>query len=235
MATDGLRRAGVFVNTVEGQNVLIFTAGEWVEEASIKPLLATSDFVVACDGALQSCIRHTIQPDLVIGDFDSVPGNVLNAYVEAGGLTQHVGDQSQNDLAKALQWIGGAGPTSCTVIGATGGDPQQEWANMLTCASQDFDITCLSKSVTYRFMMPGIHYSIDIKRGAEFSLFALPEARNIHLNGAMFELNGGVLKMGSEGLHNVAKADRLSINYESGRLALLQPRPGLTEGETTSA
>ena len=235
MATDGLRRAGVFVCTVEGQNVLIFTAGEWVEEASIKPLLATSDFVVACDGALQSCVKHTIQPDLVIGDFDSVPDDVLNAYVEAGGLTQHVGDQSQNDLAKALQWIGGAGPTSCTVIGATGGDPQQEWANMLTCAAQDFDITCLSKSVTYRFLMPGVNHSIDIGRGMEFSLFALPEARNIHLSGAMFELNGGVLNMGSEGLHNVAKADRLSINFESGRLVLLQPRPGLTEGETTSA
>ena len=235
MATDGLRKAGMFGSTVEGQNVLIFTAGEWVEEASIKPLLATSDFIVACDGALQSCVKHAIQPDLVIGDFDSVPENVLNAYVKSGGLTQHISDQSQNDLAKALQWIGRARPMSCTIIGATGGDPQQEWANMLTCAAQNFNITCLDKSVCYRFMLPGVQYSIDIEKGVEFSLFALPEARNIQLNGAMFELNGGVLIMGSEGLHNVAKADRLSINFESGRLVLLQPRPGLTEGETTSA
>ena len=224
----------MFVYTVEGQNVLIFTAGEWVEEASIKPLLATSDFIVACDGALQSCVKHTIQPDLVIGDFDSVPENVLKAYVGAGGLTQHSSDQSQNDLAKALQWIGSARPMSCTVIGATGGDPQQEWANMLTCAAQDFDITCLGKSVTYRFLMPGINHSIDIGRGMEFSLFALPEAQNIHISGAMFELNGGVLNMGSEGLHNVAKADRLSIKFESGRLMMLQPRSDLTGGETTS-
>lgn len=224
----------MFGNTVEGQNVLIFTAGEWVKEASIKPLVAASDFIVACDGALQSCVEHAIQPDLVIGDFDSVPENVLNAYVEAGGLTQHVGDQRQNDLAKALQWIGSARPMSCTVIGATGGDPQQEWANMLTCAAQNFDITCLGKSVCYRFMTPGIHYSIDIERGVEFSLFALPETRDIHLNGATFELNGGVLKMGSEGLHNVAKADRLSIKFESGRLVLLQPRLDLTGEETTS-
>ena len=92
----------MFVCTVEGKNVLIFTAGEWVEEASIKPLLATSDFVVACDGALQSCVKHTIQPDLVIGDFDSVPDNVLNAYVEAGGLTQDYLKQASLRPTKAI-------------------------------------------------------------------------------------------------------------------------------------
>ena len=119
------------------------------------------------------------------------------------------------------------GHLSCIVVGATGGDREHEWANLLTCAASTIDIECLGNLHTHRFFSHDKKHSIEIGAGEKFSLFGLPNAEGITLSGAKYTLEEATLNMGSKGLHNVAVASALNITYTGGRLMLLKHHPSV--------
>ena len=116
-----------------------------------------------------------------------------------------------------------SGAKFCTVIGATGGDPQHEWANLLACAAIGLNVVCHSTKATFHFPSPSVHYSIELIPGQIFSLFALEEAHGIDLSGAKFNLAEDRLSIGSRGVHNVAQDSSIDLHYRSGRLMVLVP------------
>ena len=168
--------------------------------------------------------------DVLLGDMDSVHPEALADFVERGGEVVERPAQDANDLSKGLAHLEAMDADACTVLGATGGDPQQEWANLLSCAASSLEITCIAPSHAYRFPRPGINHSIEIEQGAEFSLFALPHATGVQLKGASFPIEDGRLEMGSRGLHNVAVERVLHLSYSEGRLMLMKPLTAPEEG-----
>ena len=211
-----------------GKTCVVFAAGEWVGDDVVRVLVERADVAVACDGALAKCLNQGIRPQTVIGDMDSVEPEALENHRISGGRVEVQTSQETNDLEKALAMVEDEGFEMCTVVGATGGDPQHEWANLMACAGSDLDITCEGLGHVYRFIKSGEHCSIDLGVGAEFSLFAMPEAHEIHLSGARFELKGSSMTFGSQGVHNVATSKSVKLSFIHGRLMVLHPRPALT-------
>ena len=214
---------------------LVFASGAWVEDPRIGDLCRGATRIVARDGALQRCLGAEVMPSLVMGDMDSVDPEALKTFTATGGEVVRLFDQNSSDLAKALGWLKQNGGGRCIVVGATGGDPQHEWANLLSCAASNMDVGCESTTQMYRFLQPDMSYSIEIEKGTEFSLFALPEARGINLFGAVYPLTDATLEMGSQGLHNVAEDERIELNFKQGRLMLVQSCPDSTVEETSEA
>ena len=195
--------------------------------------LAQKPNVLACDGALATCLDNGIVPDGVVGDMDSVNGDVLEQFVSLGGEVHERKEQDTHDLAKALVLAGEQGHSSCIVIGATGGDREHEWANLLSCAATSMDIQCVDEAYVHRFLLPDRSYSIEIGLGQNFSLFAVPTAEGITLSGAQYGMENEALSMGSRGLHNVATSSTLQVHFTKGRLMLLMRRPSSRAEETT--
>ena len=195
--------------------------------------LAQGPNVLACDGALATCLDNGIVPDGVVGDMDSVNGDVLERFVRLGGEVHERKEQDAHDLAKALVLAGEQGHSSCIVIGATGGDREHEWANLLSCAATSMDIQCVGEAYVHRFLLPGKPYSIEIGLGHNFSFFAVPTAEGITLSGAQYGLENEALSMGSRGLHNIATSSTLQVHFSEGRLMLMMRRPSSMEEETT--
>lgn len=196
-------------------------------------LVERADVVLACDGALVKCLNRGIRPQTVIGDMDSVEPEVLESFRANGGLVDLQTSQETNDLEKALAWVEKSGIQVCTIVGATGGDPQHEWANLMACAGSNLDINCEGLSHVYRFVKSGEDHSIELGLGTEFSLFAMPAAHEIHLSGAQFELKGSSMTFGSQGVHNVATSAGVNLSFMHGRLMVLYPRPlSTSEGRT---
>ncbi len=216
-----------------GQACVVFAAGAWADDEVVQALVDKADVIVACDGALTECLRKGINPQAVIGDMDSVDNDLLDRFAATGGLVQHETDQDTNDLTKTLTWVEQQGISGCSIVGATGGDPQHEWANLMTCAGSTLDIRCEGLHQVYRFFGPDTFCSIELWPGASFSIFAIPEAHEIHLSGAKFELNGTSLFLGSKGLHNVATSAMVKLSFKRGRLMMMHPRFG-SEGEGRS-
>ena len=228
-----LEKDGAHGVHVAGQACVVFAAGAWAADEVIQALVDKADMIVACDGALTECVRRGIKPQTVIGDMDSVDHDLLDRFAAEGGLVQHDANQDTNDLAKTLAWVEQQGVSSCSIVGVTGGDAQHEWANLMTCASSTLDIRCEGLHHVYRFFRAAVSNSIGLRPGASFSIFAIPEAHEIHLSGAKFELTGSSLFLGSEGLHNVATSAKVKLSFKRGRLMIMHPRFG-SEGEGRS-
>lgn len=215
------------------QTCLIFAAGEWCSMGVIHGHLAKKPNTLACDGALATCLDNGIVPDGVVGDMDSVDRNVLERFVSLGGEVHERKEQDAHDLAKTLALAGEQGHSSCIVIGATGGDLEHEWANLLSCAATNMDIECVGEVHVHRFLLPNRNHSIEIGLGQNFSFFGVPTAEGITLSGAQYGLENEALRMGSRGLHNVATSSTLQVHYTGGRLMLLMRRPSSRAEETT--
>ena len=202
---------------------LLVACGTWPSPDVVKALADQAGQIIALDGALTGCEEHDLQVDVLLGDMDSIKPEALAAFVERGGEVVERPAQDANDLSKGLAYLEGLGDDACTVMGATGGDPQQEWANLLSCAASSLEITCVADGHVYRFLQPEVDYSIEFDKGAEFSLFALPAATGVKLKGASFPLEDGTLEMGSRGLHNVAVERVVDLSCSEGRLMRMKP------------
>ena len=211
-------------------DALLVACGTWPSPEVVHSLAGHASHVIALDGALARCEEHDLQANVLLGDMDSIQPETLAAFVERGGEVVERSAQDANDLSKGLAYLEVLGADACTVLGATGGDPQQEWANLLSCAASSLEITCVAPSHVYRFLQPGINHSIEFEQGAEFSLFALPEATGVQLKGASFPLKDGRLEVGSRGLHNVALERVVYLSYSEGRLMLMKPLTAPEEG-----
>ena len=218
---------------MESVGCVILAAGTWCEPRIVQRLIAQATSVLACDGALDACIAHGIHVTEVIGDLDSVSEAGLKAHIANGGDVHQFQSQESNDLEKALGLLEERKETACAVIGATGGDAQHEWANLMACGASGLDIICEAPEQTYRFFNPGGPYSIECEEGSVFSLFALQETKSVTLHGAKYPLVDESLRMGSRGLHNVADSGHLSLSFTSGRLMLLVPRSMTRQEERT--
>jgi thiamine pyrophosphokinase len=214
---------------------LLMACGTWPSPDVVKVLAGEAGHVIALDGALARCAENGLQADVVLGDMDSIKPEALVAFLDQGGTVVERAAQDANDLSKGLAYLEALGTKGCTVIGATGGDPQQEWANVLSCAASSLEITCVTTDHTYRFLQPHVHYSIDIGAGVEFSLFALPSATGVQLKDASFPLNDATLEMGSKGLHNVALEGSVHLSFSEGRLMLMKPLTTEQEEGTSEA
>ena len=205
-----------------GDRWLVVTNGTWPDRERMKGLVGASRHLIVCDGALNRWTDDLKVPTIVIGDFDSVDSSLLTAWESKGAQLLNVEDQDTNDLHKALAHIKSIGAGSSLVVGATGGDPAHELANLLTCSTTPLETQWHTQTHEYLFFNPGVNYSIDFFPGQEFSLFAFEMSTRVMLKGAHFPLDGDTLDSGSRGLHNRATATQVDLAYESGSLMMIR-------------
>ena len=83
---------------------------------------AKSDYILGVDKGLQFCYEYDIRPDYIVGDFDSLPGEILERYRQEGEIPirtyNPVKDATDTKIAldKALE----EGSTEIWILGATG-------------------------------------------------------------------------------------------------------------------
>lgn len=107
-------------------NVAIVCNGLFPKKEYPRHLIRTADFIICCDGALNSFLRNSKaifgevrNPDIVIGDLDSLPANVAANYQ---GKIIKVSEQETNDQSKAVRYVLENLPdvSSIHILGATG-------------------------------------------------------------------------------------------------------------------
>lgn len=83
----------------------------------------TFDMVIAVDGGLAAVKQLDIRPDAIVGDFDTVKGELLEEYGQIEGITfeQHQPEKDETDTELALLKAQATGCTQIVILGATGG------------------------------------------------------------------------------------------------------------------
>ncbi len=113
--------------------VLIVGSGRKAKSSLIKAYAARADVVIAADGGAQWLDAAGIVPDVLMGDFDSIPPKLLNKMdaVKSIRRIQYQVAKDDTDMALCLDEALRLGAEEIVLMGATGTRLDHSLANLL--------------------------------------------------------------------------------------------------------
>jgi thiamine pyrophosphokinase len=113
------------------EKIVLFANGELPKPKALAKKLGDADFLIAVDGGLNHMIPLNLEPDLIIGDLDSIDDDTLQSYREKKTKIQKFPtDKDQNDLELAIQAALEMNPKTIWVVAALGNRIDQTLANI---------------------------------------------------------------------------------------------------------
>jgi thiamine pyrophosphokinase len=221
------------------KRALIFANGELPEPEAARRRLRPDDLLIAADGGARHCRTLGRQPQLVIGDLDSLP-TAERAALEAAGVPfeRHRAEKDETDLELALLAAVRAGADQLAVLGALGGRLDMTLANVLLLTHPAFANVRVElwhgRQTAWLIRPPGA--GIAGQAGDTLSLIPLNgDARGVTLTGLAYPLRDETLLAGpARGVSNTLTGPAAQVTVRAG-LLLAVHTPGRAPEEENSA
>jgi 4-carboxymuconolactone decarboxylase len=182
----------------ETPRAIVFAAGSVPVPMQRTAALAGAAFVIAADGGLAHAIASGWEPDLVVGDMDSVRERDLAAVPE-GRIERHPRAKDDLDLELALDAARDRGARRIDVVGAFGSRLDQSFAALLIAARHardGVDVRLHGGAYEGRAVPPGGKTTLSLPAGTVVSLLALTEDVVVSTSGLRYPLDRGPLPYG---------------------------------------
>lgn len=198
-----------------------------VEE--IKTLCTDDDFIVCADSGYTFARKAGLNPDLIIGDFDSLEEE-LPTDTEVVKLNTVKDD---TDTEHCVMECIRRGYKDFLLLGSVGGRTDHTFANIaiLSFLSEyNYHGVARNNGEEIQILKEGT-YNMDGKKGLTFSVFPYGcESVNVTYKGAKYPLDSYTLTYNvSRGISNVFSDDKAEITVNRGRAILLTYYNGNTE------
>lgn len=205
--------------------VLLVLAGEPPDESLLAWRAEDADFVIAVDGGMNALIHAGIQPDLLVGDFDSFDpsssGSVSCEVVREEG-------QESTDLEKALRHLpGDEAPDEIVLLGATGGRSDHFLTNLLVASTlpEGTKVALDATDEIIRRATPVCSVSLIGMSGQTVSLLPLAQCDGVTTKGLRWELADAAMGQGVLlGQSNEAVSEDVSVSLRTGNLFVITPK-----------
>jgi thiamine pyrophosphokinase len=113
------------------KRIIIFANGELPDLNKARRLLHTDDYIICADGGTQHALALAVQPNLILGDMDSLDKEQFQRLQNAGvAIELYPRDKNETDLELAIQRAIALNPTQIIIIAALGGRLDQTLANI---------------------------------------------------------------------------------------------------------
>jgi thiamine pyrophosphokinase len=193
--------------------------------------LDAASAVIAADGGAESLDRLGRTPRRLVGDLDSISGELLERLSSAGVvIDRHPADKDASDTELAIQAAIDAGATEIVVLGATGGARlDHELANVLLLADPALaahDVRIVRGPTTLRVLRAGGRLALGGAAGDLVSLLPIGgDAVGVVASGVRWPLRSATLGLGrSRGLSNEVIEPPASVSLEDGTLLVVEHR-----------
>lgn len=208
-------------------HVIIYAGGELGD--SMLTLLETADYVIGADRGALYLIQHRIQPDLAVGDFDSVQENERiwireqsRQYIDFDAVDK---DYTDTELAFniALEWL----PEQITLCGVTGTRLDHTLANIhLLRKALDAGVACRIVDDHNLIMITNSALTLTRQPFPYISLLPLSSVvTGITLEGFAYPLTNATLTIGqSLGISNEFVNEEVTITVTDGYLLVMCSR-----------
>ncbi len=193
------------------------------------PLLASADLLIGADGGARHFVRHGLQPQVVLGDLDSLePEFIARFQAQQVEIQRFPVAKDETDLELGLLLALERGATRIRVLGALGGRPDMHLANHLLLAHpllKRCDVALLDAGWQVRVIFDAI--TLHGTPGQRVSLLPLGDAGGITTSGLRYPLHDEPLLLGpARGVSNEFISAAASVMVRSGLLVVMN------EGET---
>ncbi|MGB9696972.1 MAG: thiamine diphosphokinase [Ignavibacteria bacterium] len=189
----------------------------------LRRLKLKDKLLICADGAANYLLEYGIQPDVILGDLDSIKQKVLQVFKKQGVSILKIEEQETTDFEKALLFAKKNFVKEITIVGAISERPDHTLNNfsVMKRYHKVFDIKILDKEFEIYYIKNRTVF--NYKKGYVVSFMPMPDARGIITTGLKYALNNETLKFGiREGTLNVASSNRVSISFKKGNLLLFK-------------
>lgn len=212
----------------------VLISGGTIDETFAMEFLKTyqAEYIVAVDRGLLFCHQAGIRPNAIVGDFDSIPQEILEQYEGASDLLvkRLIPEKDDSDTECAMHLVMEQGADEIYLLGGTGTRLDHMIANIQLLA-----YTCIRGIKMY---MADPHNLITVlnqptvlrkedQYGKYVSFFALgDEVPDITLSGFKYPLTDYRLTNVSCGLSlsNEIMEEEAEVRFSSGILVMIQSR-----------
>jgi len=183
-------------------------------------LVSTSDFIACADGGTRHALRLGIQPDVVIGDLDSLSTRMRENLKQVKII--ELVDQDKTDLEKAIDYLLKRRAKRITVLGATGKRIDHTLANVALLATYQPRVNLTLVDPTGEILIVQTKVTFPAKRGATVSLLPIDGAPRVTTTGLRYPLTNETLEFGSRGVSNEVVGSTVEVLVRGGRLLLIK-------------
>lgn len=209
--------------------VLIIANGEIGDAGRVKAMLPAVDYVICADGGLRHARNLGIVPDLLIGDFDSLPDEELGEYRRAGvPIKRYPVDKDRTDMQIAVDTATEMGASRVFLLGAFGSRWDHSYANLLMLyrlARRGIKAEILD---AHNVVMVATSGKVEIEGEAGQTVSLLPlggDVRILSTDGLKYPIRDGVLTLDFPyGVSNVLVRPRAEVHVDSGWLMVVMAR-----------
>jgi thiamine pyrophosphokinase len=186
------------------------------------------DCIIAVDGGARHLTLIGINPQIVLGDFDSLSSEEVAALQDNGGLVRDFPEEKDwTDMELAVDTAIHEGATEITIVGGMGGRWDHSLANiglLYRAERQGVRSVIIDPFQEMSLISPGEEIRLDPAKGRDFSLLPLcGEVRGVRAWGVKYPLENGVIRLGETlGVHNKISARRGHVIGGDGFLILIQ-------------
>lgn len=199
---------------------IIVTGGEAPDFLYVKEYFAQGDIVVAADSGLDTLSLYNIEPDLVIGDMDSLKNNRLLDRLAPEKILKYPRDKDFTDTELAIHYLYEHDFDTIWLIGGGGG----RLDHIVALYSLFFREITPSLWITAKekIILVTDKLTLKIKKNSTISLFPVgKKICKMDSNGLKWELNDLTWTAGDSGISNVALKETVVINMICGSLVMI--------------
>lgn len=188
--------------------------------APYRALAEEAGLVIAADGGARHLLAIGVEPQVVIGDLDSLDPATLAALAGRCEILRFPAEKNETDLELALLLAVERGAAEIRVLAALGGRPDMHLANQLLLALPALagrDVALLDDGWSVRLLRSSLR--LRGAPGRRVSLVPLGDALGVRTEGLRYPLRGEPLLLGpARGVSNEFAAGEALVSVEAGAL-----------------
>ena len=208
-------------NTKEGNDAIILSGSPAFDHLSIILLpqsIWDKAFVIAVDKGLEYAAENNLRVDLIVGDFDSVPPEILQQYPNIP-IESYPVDKNRSDTEIAIDYALNRGFSRIFCMNMIGGRLDHDLFNKLVLFKHPGKIWLISSQGTMVALLPNTLYTFALPKKTTFSLIPLTPCTRVVLSGCEYPLHQVDLEFSTLTLSNVSLGN-VTIQFQSGNLLL---------------
>ncbi len=209
------------------RHALIFIGGN-SPASSVRDHIPGAALVIAADSGWAHATALGYQPDLLIGDMDSIrPEHLVEAHASDAEIIEHPTDKDVTDTELALQLARKFDYRHIHLVSG-GGDRFDHLLAMVHSLVAHADDATMSAHVGdnyIRIVTPREAAQLELTIGSTVSLIPLGgNAKGVTTAGLQWELKRDTLhSFASRGVSNIATSSEVRISLRTGALAVISP------------
>lgn len=201
--------------------ILIIANGKAPKKQLLQSLVKESDCIIAADGGANICFKNNINPDYIVGDFDSITNKVKNHFKNSEFI--HRPDQDDHDLLKALKFCQTLNPLKVVVAAVFGKRIDHILSNLFILQNQDFKFKLEFIDDYVKVVLIRKSHIFHLPAKHPISFLSYKAVFGVTLTGFKYNLNNRDFPKGFNGVSNEVVENPASVSVKNGTLISIVP------------